>query len=88
MGEISEEKALTLAGGGGVFRLVFGERAKAGGCSTIWKKRVQAKLNAAIDSLNVRFGKHAAYFGGAHRALDHGKLAIAFNHIPDVETEK
>lgn len=46
------------------------------------------KLNATIDSLNTRFGKHAAYFGGAHRALDHGKLAIAFNHIPDVETEK
>jgi DNA polymerase IV len=46
------------------------------------------KLNATIDSLNLRFGKHAAYFGGAHRALDHGKIAIAFNHIPDVETEK
>lgn len=46
------------------------------------------KLNAAIDALNTRFGKKAAYFGGAHRALDHGKLAIAFNHIPDVETEK
>ena len=45
-------------------------------------------LNAAIDSLNLRFGKRAAYFGGAHRALDHGKIAIAFNHIPDVETEK
>jgi DNA polymerase IV len=46
------------------------------------------KLNETIDLLNQRFGKHAAYFGGAHRALDHGKLAIAFNHIPDVETEK
>ncbi|HEX4858096.1 MAG TPA: DNA polymerase [Usitatibacteraceae bacterium] len=46
------------------------------------------RLNATIDQLNTRFGKHAAYFGGAHRALDHGKLAIAFNHIPDVETEK
>ena len=46
------------------------------------------KLNAAIDNLNLRFGKKAAYFGGAHRALDHGKIAIAFNHIPDVETEK
>lgn len=46
------------------------------------------KLNAAIDELTTRFGKHAAYFGGAHRALDHGKLAIAFNHIPDVDTEK
>jgi DNA polymerase IV len=46
------------------------------------------KLNSAIDALNLRYGKHAAYFGGAHRALDHGKIAIAFNHIPDVETEK
>ncbi len=46
------------------------------------------KLNQAIDTLNQRYGKHAAYFGGAHRALDHGKIAIAFNHIPDVETEK
>ncbi len=45
------------------------------------------RLNAAIDSLNTRYGKRAAYFGGAHRALDHGRLAIAFNHIPDVETE-
>jgi DNA polymerase IV len=45
------------------------------------------KLNAAIDALNTRFGKRAAYFGGAHRALDHGRLAIAFNHIPDPETE-
>ncbi len=45
------------------------------------------RLNAAIDELNTRFGKRAAYFGGAHRALDHGRLAIAFNHIPDVETE-
>jgi DNA polymerase-4 len=46
------------------------------------------KLNATIDALNLRYGKHAAYFGGAHRALDHGKIAIAFNHIPDVDTEK
>ena len=45
------------------------------------------KLNAAIDALNTRFGKRAAYFGGAHQALEHGRLAIAFNHIPDVETE-
>ncbi|MFN6171267.1 MAG: hypothetical protein ACK46J_14740, partial [Burkholderiales bacterium] len=45
------------------------------------------KLNAAMDDLNLRFGKRAAYFGGAHQALDHGRLAIAFNHIPDVETE-
>ncbi len=46
------------------------------------------KLNATLDTLNQKYGKYAAYFGGAHRALDHGKIAIAFNHIPDVETEK
>ncbi len=46
------------------------------------------KLNATLDKLNTKYGKHAAYFGGAHRAIDHGKMAIAFNHIPDVNTEK
>lgn len=47
----------------------------------------KTKLNSAIDLLTIRFGKKAAYFGGAHAALDHGKAAIAFNHIPDIETE-
>ena len=46
------------------------------------------KLNATLDKLNTKYGKHAAYFGGAHRAIDHGKMAIAFNHIPDVNIEK
>jgi len=46
------------------------------------------KLNATLDKLNTKYGKHAAYFGGAHRAIDHGKIAIAFNHIPDVNIEK
>lgn len=45
------------------------------------------QLNSAIDAVNLKYGKRAAYFGGAHRAIDHGKMAIAFNHIPDVETE-
>ena len=45
------------------------------------------KLNTAIDAVTLKYGKRAAYFGGAHRAIDHGKIAIAFNHIPDVETE-
>ena len=44
-------------------------------------------LNSAIDAVNLKYGKRAAYFGGAHRAIDHGKMAIAFNHIPDAETE-
>ena len=44
-------------------------------------------LNSAIDAVTLKYGKRAAYFGGAHRAIDHGKMAIAFNHIPDAETE-
>ncbi len=43
------------------------------------------QLNATIDALNQKFGKRAAYFGGAHRAIDQGKTAIAFNHIPDLD---
>ncbi len=49
--------------------------------------RNQGQLNQAVDALNVRFGKQALYYGGAHQARSHGGLAIAFNHIPDVETE-
>ncbi len=45
-------------------------------------------LYATLDKLNARFGKQAVYFAGAHRALDRGGLHIAFNHIPDPETEK
>ena len=45
------------------------------------------QLNSVIDAVSLKYGKRAVYFGGAHRAIDHGKMAIAFNHIPDVETE-
>ncbi|HVS27408.1 MAG TPA: DNA-directed DNA polymerase [Burkholderiales bacterium] len=41
------------------------------------------KLNAVIDSLNLRYGKSALYFGGAHLALKSAPMRIAFNHIPD-----
>jgi DNA polymerase-4 len=44
-------------------------------------------LNSTIDAVTLKYGKRAVYFGGAHRAIDHGKMAIAFNHIPDAETE-
>lgn len=49
--------------------------------------RPKDKLNKAVDAVNVRFGKQALYYGAAHKARKHGGLAIAFNHIPDVETE-
>lgn len=45
-------------------------------------------LYTALDKLNVRFGKQAVYFASAHKARDRGGLHIAFNHIPDPETEK
>jgi DNA polymerase IV len=48
----------------------------------------RARLNATVDRVNARFGKNALYFGGAHRALNEAPMRIAFNHIPDVETER
>jgi len=45
------------------------------------------KLNAAIDALNLRYGKNTLYFGGAHLALKAAPMRIAFNHIPDVHIE-
>jgi DNA polymerase-4 len=69
--------------------VVFGDLVPDGAqnFSLFGEDPTKKKLNAAMDDLNLRFGKRAAYFGGAHQALDHGRLAIAFNHIPDVETE-
>ena len=46
------------------------------------------KLYSTIDKLNVKFGKNAVYFAGAHRAIAEAPMRIAFNHIPDLETEK
>lgn len=51
------------------------------------RARPKEKLNHALDALNVRYGKHTVYFGAAHDARAHGGMAIAFNHIPDLETE-
>jgi DNA polymerase-4 len=46
------------------------------------------RLYSVIDQLNVKFGKNALYFGGAHQAIDGAPMRIAFNHIPDLDTEK
>ncbi|MDH5264704.1 MAG: DNA polymerase, partial [Betaproteobacteria bacterium] len=45
-------------------------------------------LYETLDRLNARFGKQAVYFASAHRARDRGGMHIAFNHIPDPDTEK
>ena len=45
-------------------------------------------LYKTVDQLNIRFGRQAVYFASAHNARDRGGMHIAFNHIPDPETEK
>lgn len=47
----------------------------------------KGSLNAALDKLNMRYGKNTVYFGGAHRALKSAPTRIAFNHIPDLAIE-
>lgn len=47
----------------------------------------EKKLNKAIDTLNLKFGKNTVYFGGAHQALKDAPMRIAFNHIPDLVVE-
>lgn len=51
-------------------------------------QRERAKLLSALDSINRRYGKNALYFATAHGALDHAPMRIAFNRIPDIETER
>lgn len=46
------------------------------------------RLYGAIDQLNLKFGKNTIYFGGAHHARDSAPMRIAFNHIPDLDTEQ
>ncbi len=47
----------------------------------------ETKLNKALDTLNLKFGKNTIYFGGAHEALKDAPMRIAFNHIPDLVVE-
>jgi DNA polymerase-4 len=45
------------------------------------------KLNELVDTLNAGLGKNTVYFGGAHTAVDAAPMRIAFNNIPNLETE-
>ncbi len=47
----------------------------------------QQKLNAALDTLNLKYGKNTVYLGGAHEALKDAPMRIAFNHIPNLVVE-
>ncbi len=48
----------------------------------------QAALWNAVDALNVRFGRHTVYCGSGHSGRDEAPMRIAFNHIPDLQTEE
>ena len=51
------------------------------------KGTVRRDLNNVIDSLNGRYGKNTVYFAGAHNARKSAPMRIAFNYIPDPESE-
>jgi DNA polymerase-4 len=62
---------------------------EAGHTGSLFAMEAKSKsLYETLDKLNARFGKQAVYFASAHKARDRGGLHIAFNHIPDPETEK
>ena len=48
----------------------------------------RAGLNATLDHINKKLGKHSVVFGGALGALDYAPVRIAFNRIPDLELEE
>lgn len=50
--------------------------------------RPRARLLAAVDALNRTHGKNTVYFASAHAGRDHAPMRIAFNRIPDLESER
>ncbi len=50
--------------------------------------RNPARLLAAMDIINKTQGKNALYFATAHNSLNNAPMRIAFNRIPDIETEQ
>ncbi|HRE15333.1 MAG TPA: helix-hairpin-helix domain-containing protein, partial [Usitatibacteraceae bacterium] len=62
---------------------------EAGHTGSLFAGESRAKsLYETVDRLNARFGKQAVYFASGHKARDRAGLHIAFNHIPDPETER
>ncbi len=56
--------------------------------STTAPVKDRRKLMAAIDTLNGKHGKNTVYFASAQAGLDHAPMRIAFNRIPDLESER
>lgn len=62
--------------------------APSGGLVNAASLRDRSKLHAAIDRINISHGKNKLYFATAHHALAHAPMRIAFNRIPDLDTER
>ncbi len=45
-------------------------------------------LLEAVDQINILRGKNSVYFAGAHGAVGYTPMRIAFNRIPDPDTER
>ena len=73
-----------LAVGVTLCRLVEEENLTA---SLFEKDSSRRDLNARIDKINNSFGKNTIYFAGAHDARESAPMRIAFNYVPDVETD-
>jgi len=53
-----------------------------------WKNQSKHdRLMKAWDTINLKYGKNALYLGGAHGALEKTTMKIAFNYIPNPDTE-
>ena len=52
------------------------------------RMRRRKRLNAALDKLNLKYGKNTVYLGGAHAALKSAPMRIAFQHVPDLVVEE
>lgn len=48
----------------------------------------RAALNATLDHINRKLGKHSVVYGGAMGALAYAPMRIAFQRIPDLELEE
>ena len=49
--------------------------------------RDRKRLLAAVDALNRTHGKNTVMFASAHAAREHAPMRIAFNRIPDLDSE-
>jgi DNA polymerase-4 len=56
--------------------------------STTSPPRDRDRLLAAVDALNRKHGKNSVMFASAHAGRDHAPMRIAFNRIPDLDSER